>query len=149
MKRFSLTMLAIVVVCGLLFSACSSSTKEDSETAELARAKNLPVGVWTSGIAYSGDRDSPQRPQWFRFTAPASVLYWHITNSSGSMSVYLHDSNGGFLERLEYSLGGGVLPWGGTFVVTSGQVYYIEVSESLGTAFFNLAITTSETPPPR
>ena len=106
----------------------------------LVGAIPLTIGAWADGVITSSNGE-----QWFMFTASASMLYLHaFFGTLETVYVQLHDSNGA-------TLGSSTTLndfWGSytSFLVTSGQVYYVKVTGS-GTGTYRLAISTSETAP--
>jgi hypothetical protein len=110
-----------LLVFGLFFTAC-----ENQISGTISRnATDLTANVWSDGAVPQGQE------QWFRFTATASTQYLHVNfGTMNNMDVQLHTSSGNALGnarvlRQQFVSSDRAST---SFIVTSGQVYYVKVT---------------------
>jgi len=121
---FLLTILALALVSGLLFSSCVVEPNQEGETKR--DAITLSADTWTDGAISSISKE-----QWFKFTATSGTQYLHVFfGTMTTVYVQLYDSNNN-------ALGSGTtlstsVPYRSytSLTVTSGREYYVKVTQN-------------------
>jgi len=100
----------------------------------------LTVNQWANGNISSSSG------QWFTFTATASTQYIHITfGTLPSLYLQLYDSYGNTVGSSTNLYNGS--SYYTSRSVTSGQKYYIKVSQALGNGSYQIAFNASSSTP--